>query len=209
MTKNWQTFRNLLNFMKISTALFHGTEQNLVDLTNLFPFTDIMFTNDINEINQISFFEQNDLKIIFIEEPEVVRNIHNFDNKIFLSTKYNSKFTKITREILINIYENHFQLNIPCDIKQQIEDTKTHESVYSTIYKIHLNNGLYNPQHTPVIFNREHPITFLLNKMHTIPVNSQKNQILKTLAKILHTDFLVTGNITLTSFYKLIEKMIN
>ena len=209
MTKNLQTFRNLLNFMKIQTAVFFGTEQILVDLTNLFPFTDIMFTNDINEINQISFFEENDLKIIFTDETEVIKNTNNLSNKIFLCTKYSSKFTKITREILINIYENHFQLNIPCDIKQQIEATKTHESIYSTIYKIHLNNGLYNPKHTPVIFDREHPITFLLNKMHTIPANSQKNQILKTLAKILHTDFLITGNLTLTSFYKLVEKMIN
>ena len=209
MTKNSQTFKNLLNFIKMQNALFYGTEQILTDLTNLFPFTDIMITNDINEINQISFFEQDDIKIIFTEEPDVIRHISNFNNKIFLSTKYHSKFTKITREILINIYENHFQLNIPCDIKQQIENTNTHESAYSTIFKIHLNNGIYNPNHTPVIFDREHPITFLLNKMHTISPNSQRSQILKALAKILHTDFLVTGNLTLTSFYKLIEKMIN
>lgn len=209
MTKNSQTLNNIINFMKVKYALFYSSEQILIDLTNLFPFTDILFTSDINEINQISFFENEDIKIIFTEEPELIKNVTNMNNKIFLSTKYHSKFTKITKETLINIYENHFRLNIPCDIKNQIETLNTHESIYSIIWKIYLNNGIYNPSYTPIIYEKEHPIHFFLNKMHNLPANSKKNQMLKILAKILHQDFLITGNLTLTSYYKLVEQMMN
>jgi hypothetical protein len=209
MTQNSKTLVNLLNFLKIPHALFYGTERNLIDLTNLFPFVDIIKTNDAGDVNQLSFVEEDEIKIVLTEDPDLVKKIINLNNKIILSTKYSWKFTKITKEILINIYENHFNIVIPCDIKTQLEQTVTHESLYSIAWKIRLNGGLYNPSHTPVVFERDHPIHFFINKMYTIRSNSKKGQILRVLAKILHQDFLVTGNITLSSYFKLIEYMIN
>lgn len=209
MTKNQKTLINLSNYLKKEHLMLYGSIKDLIDLTNLFPFNELIHTNHINEINQISFFEENHIKIIIIDEPELVKHITNKNNKIILSTKYNGKFTKITRELLINIYENHFNMQIPCDIKTQIEQTKTNESVYSTILKIKLNNNQYNPKHTPINAERDHPIYFFLQKEHSNTLNPKYKKILQMIIKILHKDFLITGNITLSSYFKLIEKILN
>lgn len=204
MIKNSNDTFEVLKSLNIDTNAFCGDLKILIDFSNIFRFCNLVYRPSEIEMYQ-ERFDENEYRLIISEKSNTILPHLNKKNTIFLCEEKNSKFYNITQNILLEIFNKYFNLNLSNEIKSKILKMKIKESLYSLIFKIYSNAGVFKEHIALQESFSADPVPFFFKKYYKY----KNNKILGNICCMFFRNFFITGNICLQTYFMLIEEMYN
>lgn len=204
MIKNSNDTFEVLKSLKINTNVFCGDLKNLIDFSNIFRFCNLVYHPSEIEMYQ-EVFDNNEYRLIIAEKSSIILPHLNKKNTIFLCEEKNMKFYNITPNILIEIFDKYLNLNLSVAIKKEILSMSLKESLYSLMFKIYANAGVFKRDIAVQQSFQLDPVPFFFQKHYRY----KNNKTLCGICSMFFRDFFITGNNFLQTYFMLIEEMYN